>query len=88
MLHSKVILPVVRQALVECAVLLLSDILRVARPDGLGLVELLVLDRLLLDLFRLLLLGILVDLVDLGVLLVLLDFLLVILNLLQNKKLI
>ncbi len=68
-LHGEVVLPVVRQALVERGVLLLSDLLRVARPDRLGLVELLVLDGRLLDLLGLLLLGLLVDFFNLGVLL-------------------
>ena len=55
-LDRKVVLPVVGQALVESAVLLLSDLGGVASPDGLGLVELLVLNLGLLDLLGLLLL--------------------------------
>lgn len=88
MLDSEVVLPVVRQALVERAVLLLSDLGGVARPDGLGLVELLVLNGRLLDLLGLLLLLLLlvVDLLDLGlVLAVLLLGLLLVLNLLQTR---
>ena len=69
-LDSKVLLPVVRQALVERSVLLRRDILRIARPDGLRLVQLLILDSLLLDLLRLLLLVLLVvDLLNLGLVL-------------------
>ena len=87
MLDGKVVLPVVRQALVEGGVLLLGDVLRVARPDGLGLVELLVLNLLLLDLLGLLvlLLLLIVDLLDLGLvfaLLLLLLGLLLVFNLL------
>ena len=55
-LDGKVLLPVVGQALVEGGVLLGGDLGGVARPDGLGLVELLVLDGLLLDLLGLFLL--------------------------------
>ena len=86
MLHRKVLLPVVSQALVERSVLLRGNLRRVARPDGLRLVELLVLNGLLLDLLGLLLLILLliVDFLDLGLLLALLSdlLLLVILNLL------
>jgi hypothetical protein len=77
------VLPVVGQRLVERTVLLLGDIAGVASPDGLGLVELLVDNLLLLDLLGLLLVLILVliDLFDLGLfaVFVILD-LLVILN--------
>ena len=85
-LDGEVLLPVVRQALVEGGVLLLGDLLGVARPDGLSLVELLVLNGLLLDLLRLLgLFLLLVDFLDLGLLVVLLLLLgIVILNVLQN----
>ena len=81
MLDGEVVLPVVGERLVEGAVLLLRNVGGVARPDGLGLVELLV--RLLGDLLllRLLLLVlVLVDFLDLRVLLVL--SLLLVLNLL------
>ena len=74
MLHGKVVFPVVRQALVEGTVLFLSDLVGVASPDGLCLVELLVLDSLLLDrllLLTLLFLLVFVDLLDLRFLLVL-----------------
>jgi hypothetical protein len=54
MLHSQMVLPVVRQALVERAVFFGSDVVGIARPDGLGLVELLVRHLFLLDLLRLL----------------------------------
>ena len=85
-LDGQVLLPVVRQALVEGGVLLLGDLLRVARPDGLRLVELLVGLLNLLDLLLLLvlLLLLLIDLLDLGLLLVLLRLLLIILDLLQR----
>ena len=83
-LDGKVVLPVVRQALVEGGVLLLGDVLRVARPDGLCLVQLLILDGLLLDLLRLLFLVLLlVNLFDLGLIFRLLISLLLVLNLLS-----
>ena len=43
------ILPVVGQALVELAILLVSNVIRISGPDGLGLVQLLLLRVLLLD---------------------------------------
>ena len=84
-LDSEVVLPVVGQALVERGILLLGDVLRVARPDRLRLVELLGRDLLLLDLLGLLLLGLVLvlDFLDLGlVLLLVLGNFLVVLNLL------
>ena len=84
MLDGEVVLPVVGERLVEGAVLLLRDVRGVARPDRLGLVELLVGllgDLLLLRLFLLVL--VLVDLLDLRVLLVL-SLLLLLLLLLQR----
>ena len=48
-LDSEMVFPVVGQALVEGAVFLWRDVGGVASPDGLGLVELLDLDGLLLD---------------------------------------
>lgn len=55
------ILPVVGETLVEFTVLLVCDVVRVPGPDGLGLVQLLLVNVLLLDLLRLLLvLGVLV----------------------------
>ena len=75
MLDGKVVLPVVGERLVERTVLLLGDLGGVASPDGLGLVELLLLDLALLDLLGLLLLLlllVLVDLLDLGLVVVLL----------------
>ena len=87
MLDSEVVLPVVGQALVERRILLLGDVLRVARPDRLGLVEFLVLDSLLLDRLGLLLLVLLiVDLLDLGFVLGLLGSLFLVLNLLCSKS--
>ena len=73
MLDGEVFLPVVGQALVERCILLLSNLGGVASPDGLRLVELLILNSLLLN--SLLLLGLLfllifVDFLNLGLLLV------------------
>ena len=48
-LDGEVVLPVVGERLVEGAVLLGRDVLRVARPQGLGLVELDLLGDVLLD---------------------------------------
>ena len=81
-LDGGVVLPMIGERLVKGAVLILGDVCGVARPDGLGLVELLVLGGLLLDLLGLLglVLVLIVDLLDLRVLLVL--SLLLILNLL------
>jgi hypothetical protein len=64
-LDGKVVLPVVGQALVECTVLVVCDILRVTSPDGFRLVELLVGRLLLFDLLRLLLLGLVILVLDL-----------------------
>ena len=83
------VLPVVRQTLVEGGVLLLSDLRGVTRPDRLRLVELLVLNGRLLDLLSLLLLLLLliVDLLDLGLVLgVFLLGLLLVLNLLLTMS--
>jgi hypothetical protein len=80
MLDGEVLLPVIGERLVESTVLLSSNILRVTRPDGLRLVELLVRGLLLLDLLSLLLLGlvlIILDLLDLGLLFLLLHFIFV-----------
>lgn len=83
MLDGEVVFPVVGQALVECAVLLRCDILRVTRPDGFGLVEFFVRGLLLLNLLGLLLLGLVVfvlDLLDLGLFALLGSFSLLVLN--------
>ena len=67
-LDSEMVFPIVGQALVEGAILFRGDVLRVARPKRLGLVELLVGNGLLLD-GLLLLLGLVVvvfDFLDLG----------------------
>ena len=48
MLDREVFFPVVCQGLVKLAVLLLRNVVRVASPDGLGLVQLLVFGVLLL----------------------------------------
>ena len=68
-LDGKVVLPVVGDGLVEGTVLLGGDVIGLAHPEGLLLVELLPLVRDLLDLLGLLLLfllGVLIDLLDLG----------------------
>ena len=65
MLDSEVLFPIVGEGLVERGILILGDVVGLSHPDGLGLVELLVLvgDLLyLLLLFVLLLLGLLLDL--------------------------
>jgi hypothetical protein len=83
------VFPIVGQALVEGTVFLGSDVLRVTSPDGLGLVELLVLDGLLLDLLGLLGLFFLliIDLLDFGLILgVFLFGLLLILDLLLTRS--
>lgn len=72
-LDGEMFLPVVGQTFVERAVLLGGNLGGVARPDRLGLVELLVLNGLLLNLLGLLLLVLfIVDLFDFGLFLVLL----------------
>lgn len=88
MLDSEVFLPVIGQALVERTVLLSGDVRGVARPDRLRLVELLVGGLLLLDLLRLLLLGLVLvlDFLDLGLLLIIRRLLLVVFNLLLNNS--
>ena len=91
-LDSKMILPVVGKRLVERPILLLRNVARVTRPDGLRLVELLVDLLLLLDLlcflFVLRFVLIVVDLLDLGLALFIFAFLdlffLIILNLLRH----
>lgn len=82
-LDSEVVLPVVGKRLIERTIFLGGDVLRVARPDGLRLVKLLVDNFLLLDLLRLLVLGLVflvLDLLDLGLFLILFHFLLFIFN--------
>ena len=78
--------PVVGQALVESAILVRGDILWVPRPEGLGLVELLVLGGDLLNLLRLLGLVFVVNLLNLGLLLILVDFFLVVFDLLKSSQ--
>ena len=61
-----VVLPVIRESLVESGILLRGDIVRVASPDGLRLVELFMLNLLLLNrLLLLVFLGFLIDLLNL-----------------------
>merc|ERR1719333_1418496 len=79
-LDGRVVLPVVRERLVEGGVLLLRDLVGLAHPDGLLAVEVVPLVRHLLDLLRLLLLlrlG-LVDVLDLRGVVVLVALLLVV----------
>lgn len=57
-LHSKMVFPVIGERLVELSILLICDVVWVAGPDGLCLVEFLKLSVFLLDLFRLLFLGV------------------------------
>jgi hypothetical protein len=64
-LDGKMVLPVVGQALVECTVLVMCDVLRVTSPDGFRLVELLVGSLLLFNLLHLLLLGLVILVLDL-----------------------
>ena len=78
-LDGKVVFPVVGDGLVEGTVLLGGDVIGLAHPEGLLLVELLPLVRDLLDLLGLLfllLLGVLIDLLDLGFITLFLLFLL------------
>ena len=84
MFDSEVVFPIVRQALVECTILFLSNVVGVTRPDGLGLVQLLVGGLQLLNLLGLLLLLLIfvLDLLDLGLILFVLDFLFLVFNLL------
>ena len=83
-LDGKMILPIVGQALVERAILLGRDILGVASPERLRLVELLIFGLNLFDLLCLLLLRlVIVDLLDLGFGLLLSLFVLI-LNFLKN----
>lgn len=75
------VFPIVGQALVECAVLFTGDVRGVARPDGLGLVQLLVGGLLFLDLLGLLVFGLVLfifDFLDFGLFLVVLDLLLLV----------
>jgi len=81
-----VLFPVIGQALVESAILVRSDILWVPRPEGLGLVELLVLGGDLLDLLRLLGFVFVVNLLNLGLLLIIVDLFLVIFDLLESSQ--
>jgi hypothetical protein len=83
---GKVLFPVVGQALVESTILVRGDVLWVPRPDGLGLVELLVLGGDLLNLLRLFGLVFVVNLLDLGLLLIVVDLFLVIFDLLGGSQ--
>ena len=74
--HSEMIFPVIGQALVERAILLLGDVTGITSPERLRLVKLLILYGLLLDLLGLLfLILVLINFLNLG-LLTLLFFLL------------
>src|SRR5208282_1966767 len=76
MLDCKMILPIVREGLVEGAVLFWGDVLRIPGPDGLLLVKLFLLNLALLDLLCLLLflLFFIIYLLDLRLLLIILIF--------------
>ena len=82
-LDGKMILPIVGQALVKRAVLLGHDILGIASPERLHLVELLIFGLNFFDLLCLLLRLVIVDLLDLGFGL-LLSLLVLILDFLKN----
>ena len=66
MLYCKVVLPIVGERLVECSVVLLRDVLRIASPDGLLLIDQLPLVTDFLDLFLLLVLLFVVIVVNLS----------------------
>jgi hypothetical protein len=65
-LDSKVLFPIVGQALVKRAVLVSSDVLRVAGPERFRLVELFIFDGRLFDLLGLLGLILIIDFLDFG----------------------
>lgn len=86
-LDGKVVFPVVGQTLVERGILFSGDLLRITRPDGLRLIELLVGDLLLFDgllLFLLSVLLLLIYLFDLGFFTVLFLGFLLIFDLLED----
>ena len=85
-LDGKVFFPVVSQALVESAILVGSDILGVPRPEGLGLVEFLVLGGDLLNLLRLLGFVFVVNLLDLGFLLIVVGLFFIVFDLLESSQ--
>ena len=88
-LDGEVFFPVVGQAFVERAIFVRSDVLWIPRPNRLGFVEFLVLNRDFLNLLRFLWLFLffVVDFFDLGFLLAFLDFfLLVIFDFLENNQ--
>ena len=75
MLDGKMLLPIVGQALVKGPILFGGDVLRVPRPDRLGLVEFLVFSGNFLDLLCLLWLFLVIDLFNLGLrFIILFDF--------------
>ena len=83
--------PVIGQALVERTIFVGSDVLWIPRPNGLGLVELFILDLDFLDLLRFLRLFpvLIVDFLDLGLaFLILFDLglFLIIFNFLENGQ--
>jgi hypothetical protein len=84
---GEVLLPVVAKGLVECAILLGGDVVGIASPNGLGLVENVILLNGLLDLLLglVLLVVLVIDLLDLG-LVAILRGLLLILNLLETTS--
>lgn len=56
-LDSQVVLPVIGEAFVKLSILLLGDVIRVAGPNRLGLVQLLLINIFLLDFLSLFLLA-------------------------------
>jgi hypothetical protein len=86
MLDGEMFLPIVGQALVEGTILFGGNVLRVPRPNGLGLVELLIFNGDFLDLLRLLwlVLVLVIDLLDLGILFIILLDLFVVFDLLKK----
>ena len=87
-LDSEMVFPIVGQALVEGAVLFRSDVRWITSPDGFRLVELLVRDLLLLDLFGFLfLLLFVVDFLNFGLLFFIFLFLLFLIFYLLQKRL-
>mmetsp|Transcript_1825 Transcript_1825/g.3298 ORF Transcript_1825/g.3298 Transcript_1825/m.3298 type:complete len:301 (+) Transcript_1825:1307-2209(+) len=82
MLHSCMLFPVVGDRLVERYIFILCDIIRLAHPDGLHVVEVLPLMADLLDLLGLLLLlsFVLIDFLNLGLILIILIVFLIISN--------
>ena len=84
MLNGEMFLPIVGQALVEGTILFGGNVLGIPRPDGLGLIELLVFNGDFLDHLRFWLAVLIVDLLDLGLLFVTLGPFFVVFQLLKE----